>query len=58
MWKLRQKRVSISPDIEQAPRADTEMKHRKTQDLMREHEGEQMHLLSISSCFTKDLKIL
>ena len=29
MWKLIQEKVSISPDTEEALRADTEMKHPK-----------------------------
>lgn len=38
MWKLIQEKVSISPDTEEALRADTEMKHPQTRGIMREHE--------------------
>lgn len=46
MWKLIQK-VSTSPDTEEAPRADAEMKHPQTQGIMRDMnmKTEQMHLL-------------
>lgn len=58
MQKSSQEKVGISPDTERAPRADTEMKYPKTQDITRKNEAEQMHLLSIISCFAKDLKII
>ena len=58
MWKLIQEKVSISPDTEQAPRADTEMKHPKTQDVMREQEGRADAFAFYYLVFAKDLKIL
>ena len=60
MWKLIQEKVSISPDTEEAPRADAEMKHPQTQGIMREHEHEDRAdaFASITLCFAKDLKVL
>ena len=58
MWKLIQEKVSISPDTEEALRADTELKHPKHTVLWGNMKTEQMHLLPITLYFAKDLKIL
>lgn len=58
MWKSSQEKVGMSPDTEQGPRADIEMKYPKTQDITRKMKAEQMYLLSIMSYFAKDLKII